>query len=284
MATFSHGSRRLARAPRHTGEGRFRLRVHGRPSNSIHLAPTTSAARRVFDREAQAAAPRSGNPGDHRQLAIPVLIPNTVVKQLPPMILHARESRSSPGSFAPAAPRAAGVFFLFDISRVVSALRPQRRAAPRSSVSRAREGPIMRMGPLAVRGPVPSQSSTRVRGIPRGSELRRRGASEACPLPSRSSRREGAARTIGVRAMRAQLSKRFTQRDRPYSVVGCGTELPTCASKGELRTRQAQASRAGALQNLRTTPITTPRTSTSGTCSGWSVGWEGWRRQPSGSR
>ena len=38
------------------------------------------------------------NPGDHRQLAIPVPIPNTVVKQLPPMIVLMRESRLSPGS------------------------------------------------------------------------------------------------------------------------------------------------------------------------------------------
>lgn len=37
-------------------------------------------------------------PGDHRCLAIPVPIPNTVVKQPPPMIVLLRESRLSPGS------------------------------------------------------------------------------------------------------------------------------------------------------------------------------------------
>ena len=36
-------------------------------------------------------------PGEHRFLAIPVPIPNTVVKQGPPMILQLRESRLSPG-------------------------------------------------------------------------------------------------------------------------------------------------------------------------------------------
>ena len=36
-------------------------------------------------------------PGDHKLLAIPVPIPNTVVKQGLPMILLKRESRSSPG-------------------------------------------------------------------------------------------------------------------------------------------------------------------------------------------
>ena len=38
-------------------------------------------------------------PGDHRLLAIPVPIPNTVVKQKLPMILLKRESRLSPGFF-----------------------------------------------------------------------------------------------------------------------------------------------------------------------------------------
>jgi hypothetical protein len=53
----------------------------------------------------------TSTPGDHRQLAIPVPIPNTVVKQLPPMILHARESRSSPGFPWPLSrSRAAGAF------------------------------------------------------------------------------------------------------------------------------------------------------------------------------
>ena len=50
-------------------------------------------------------------PGDHRQLAIPVPIPNTVVKQLSPMIVLMRESRLSPGS--PKAPlvHTSGAFF-----------------------------------------------------------------------------------------------------------------------------------------------------------------------------
>ena len=42
-----------------------------------------------------------GIPGDHRFLAIPVPIPNTVVKQEPPMILRQRESRLSPGFLRP---------------------------------------------------------------------------------------------------------------------------------------------------------------------------------------
>ena len=53
-----------------------------------------------------------GTPGAHGGLAIPVPIPNTVVKQAPPMILRKRESRSSPGfSWALAASAASALFF-----------------------------------------------------------------------------------------------------------------------------------------------------------------------------
>jgi hypothetical protein len=41
------------------------------------------------------------NPGDHRILALPVPIPNTVVKQDPPMIVLKRESRLLPGPLKP---------------------------------------------------------------------------------------------------------------------------------------------------------------------------------------
>lgn len=49
-------------------------------------------------------------PGDHRFLVIPVPIPNTVVKQEPPMILHTRESRSSPGFSHEGLPSGEGLF------------------------------------------------------------------------------------------------------------------------------------------------------------------------------
>jgi hypothetical protein len=39
----------------------------------------------------------TGIPGEYRLLAIPVPIPNTVVKQDPPMIVLRRESRLPPG-------------------------------------------------------------------------------------------------------------------------------------------------------------------------------------------
>ena len=60
----------------------------------IHL-PSAPRARHGFSPWPRGA---TVNPGDHRQLAIPVPIPNTVVKQLPPMIVLMRESRLSPGS------------------------------------------------------------------------------------------------------------------------------------------------------------------------------------------
>lgn len=49
-------------------------------------------------------------PGDDRCLAIPVPIPNTVVKQPPPMIVRKRESRSLPG-FPSTLGSAGGAFF-----------------------------------------------------------------------------------------------------------------------------------------------------------------------------
>ena len=68
------------------------------------------------------AAPRNRIPGDHRSLAIPVPIPNTVVKQSPPMIVLMRESRLSPGSNKKPAPRrGAGFFHCWCLRRVRSA-------------------------------------------------------------------------------------------------------------------------------------------------------------------
>jgi hypothetical protein len=61
----------------------FRLLLH---DLSAHLSYM-----RVLRRSASGFAPCSRRtpsiPGDHRCLAIPVLIPNTVVKQVPPMIV-----------------------------------------------------------------------------------------------------------------------------------------------------------------------------------------------------
>jgi hypothetical protein len=48
---------------------------------------------RPLGRLSKSRAPDVRTPGDYRYLAIPVPIPNTVVKQAPPMIVRMRESR-----------------------------------------------------------------------------------------------------------------------------------------------------------------------------------------------
>ena len=58
-----------------------------------------------------------GTPGAHGGLAIPVPIPNTVVKQAPPMILRKRESRLSPGFIRASAVSTADAFFFFQAKR-----------------------------------------------------------------------------------------------------------------------------------------------------------------------
>ncbi len=70
-------------------ESCYKTTLHVHRSTSLHLG-----SRRL------ALLPRSNIPGDYRCLAIPVPIPNTVVKQPPPMIVLLRESRLSPGSLS----------------------------------------------------------------------------------------------------------------------------------------------------------------------------------------
>ena len=64
---------------------------------AVHLLPVRDRVRSV--RCSALARVLESTPGAHGCLAIPVPIPNTVVKQAPPMILRKRESRLSPGFF-----------------------------------------------------------------------------------------------------------------------------------------------------------------------------------------
>jgi hypothetical protein len=66
--------------------------------------------RLFLQKAASACAGHLRIPGDHKFLAIPVPIPNTVVKQKLPMILLKRESRLSPGFSMKAPGLAQGLF------------------------------------------------------------------------------------------------------------------------------------------------------------------------------
>ena len=79
--------------------------LHVHRSTSLHLG-----SRRL------ALLPGSNIPGDYRCLAIPVPIPNTVVKQLPPMIVRMRESRLSPGSLSALCPLGWGALLFVHVS------------------------------------------------------------------------------------------------------------------------------------------------------------------------
>ena len=152
----------------------------------VHLALPSLGAGRVDG---------SRIPGDHRQLAIPVLIPNTVVKQLSPMILQTRESRLSPGFSSPRSAARCGGFFIADTLREGRVRKsrecPRHDATPRNRVRCGRDARDQRLpyacrpgahgravhgqgGRPGGRPPWPAGPSRRVRAI-LGWDLDRRG-------------------------------------------------------------------------------------------------------------
>ena len=103
----SEGCPGSIKAGRRTGDQSATFR------ETTYLAPIQGPAPSAGPRSIRGRArARRGSrpPGDYRRLAIPVPIPNTVVKQASPMIVRKRESRSSPGlhNAAPAAPELRG--------------------------------------------------------------------------------------------------------------------------------------------------------------------------------
>ena len=182
-------------------------------------------------------------PGDHRRLAIPVPIPNTVVKQAPPMIVRRRESRLSPGS--PRSPRSSLrglLLFLDDAPAWIdwSRPRPTRRGRAPSGLDRglSRHVEASRASPLTERdlgGPCPGEN--RARGLRRRTRSKGQCGRAAPIRTSSGDPAEGSKHDPGRSVDSSVLFNRKSQS--PRSAIG-----PALHSR--LRTRTGPRTRSAA--------------------------------------